>query len=76
MKGLVAGVLALAMLLSCPILRADDPAGAPGSKSRQKQAKRKHEQGEYKNGEGSSHKGGHYKNTSTNDHYQKRKKQS
>jgi hypothetical protein len=29
--------------------------------------------GHYKSGKGSSHKGGKYKNTSTNNHYKKRK---
>lgn len=29
--------------------------------------------GHYKNGRGSSHKGGKYKNASTGDHYRKRK---
>jgi hypothetical protein len=29
--------------------------------------------GHYKNGKGSSHKGGKYKNSSTNNHYKKRK---
>ncbi|MDI1306785.1 hypothetical protein [Flavobacterium sp. AED] len=29
--------------------------------------------GHYKNGKGSSHKGGSYKNSSTNNHYKKRK---
>lgn len=29
--------------------------------------------GYYKNGKGSSHKGGSYKNSSTNNHYKKRK---
>ncbi|MFV5695191.1 hypothetical protein ACM55G_07105 [Flavobacterium sp. LB3P122] len=29
--------------------------------------------GHYKNGKGSSHKGGTYKNSSTNNHYKKRK---
>jgi len=28
--------------------------------------------GHYAGGKGSSHKGGHYKNSSTNDHYRKR----
>ncbi|WP_158308432.1 hypothetical protein [Flavobacterium columnare] len=31
------------------------------------------QKGHYKGGKGSSHKGGHYKNSSTNDHYKKRK---
>lgn len=30
-------------------------------------------QGRYKGGKGSSHKGGKYKNSSTNNHYKKRK---
>ncbi|WP_264564712.1 hypothetical protein [Flavobacterium sp. N3904] len=29
--------------------------------------------GHYKNGKGSSHKGGTYKNSSTNDHYKRKK---
>lgn len=31
------------------------------------------QKGHYKGGKGSSHKGGHYKNSSTHDHYKKRK---
>lgn len=30
------------------------------------------QKGHYKGGKGSSHKGGHYKNSSTNNHYKKR----
>jgi hypothetical protein len=30
--------------------------------------------GHYENGRGSSHKGGHYKNSTTHDHYRKHKK--
>lgn len=32
------------------------------------------QKGHYKGGKGSSHKGGSYKNKSTNNHYRKRKK--
>ena len=31
------------------------------------------QRGHYKGGHGSSHKGGHYKNKATNNHYRKRK---
>jgi hypothetical protein len=64
---------ALAAILVCTTVFAQKGSRS-SSKSSSSSSKSTHTTGRYAGGEGgSSHKGGKYKNPSTNDHYNKRK---